>query len=225
MLVDSGNFVIIILSFNSLLIIGRLYSVGHWNPYRLCTGPEFGQTGIPLFQLRRQDLLHPRKPKIWNVKMHPWKKNENIYKPWFLAFKVNFAGMSTFCSPAFLMPFRYTISLCFWTEAYGRCCLWTRRTQRSVTLRITFSLWEQGLYHLVAGAVLQLPCEHMWTRNKSLYPVRFYFLDSDMVDWFALEIWHAHFGNTNFRNCSNCWLPCGSWDHVFNQRWNSSHFT
>lgn len=180
MLVDSGNIVIFILSFLYFFAVNLIHFwlldasivLGIGIPTDYLQVKSLAKLAFRCFNWEGKIFYTPENQTYGTSKCTHEKKNGNIYiyiyKPWFLVFKVNFAGMSTFCSLAFLMPFRYTISLCFWTEAYGRCCLWTRRTQRSVTLRITFSLWEQGLYHLVAGAVLQLPCEHMWRRNKTV---------------------------------------------------------
>ena len=122
----------------SLFITDGLYSVGHWNPYRPYTGPE--NLAEPAFYCLNSEgkIFYTPENRTWDFKMYPWKIQIQTHH--FLALKGEFCGDIKFFFPlTFLCLFCYMIP-CLPTKAYGRCCLWTRRTQRSVTLRMDFDL-------------------------------------------------------------------------------------
>lgn len=193
MLVDSGNIVIFILSFLYFFAVNLIHfwlldasiGLGIGIPTDYVQVQSLAKLAFRCFNREGKIFYTPENQTYGTSK---WctheEKNENIYIQTMIS-----CIQGEFCRDVnVLFP---CLFLCLFAIRFP--FVFERRLMEGVACGLagpneawlfgcSFSLWEQGLYHLVAGAALQFPCEHMWTRNKSLYPVRFYFLDSDMVD-------------------------------------------
>lgn len=115
MLVDSGNIVIFILSFLYFFAVNLIHfwlldasiGLGIGIPTDYVQVQSLAKLAFRCFNREGKIFYTPENQTYGTSKWctHEEKTKTSIYKPWFLAFKVNFAGMSTFCSPAFFYAF------------------------------------------------------------------------------------------------------------------------